>query len=181
MLVPLPDMTLGGMAGAVGTLIFQAFVRAAFERPGSDQTRQSYPLIVDEFQVLLGTGDAADVETALTRLRSLGIPAVYAHQALAQLGDLEPLMRINAQNRLMLQTQEPDAGQYARHWAASGITAADISGQEPAEHQYAALRVRRAADRPLLTPPAALAGAGHDRRAAVSGTGLADGRAGGRA
>lgn len=138
-LIPLPDLTLGGMAGAIGTLIFQAFVRAAFDRRGSDQTRRDYPLIVDEFQVLLGMGDAADVETAVSRLRALGIPALYAHQALAQLGDLEALMRVNAQNRLLLQTQEPDASAYARQFAAHGITAGDISRQDPNEHQYAAL------------------------------------------
>ncbi len=139
-LVPLPDLTLGGLAGAIGTLIFQAFVRAAFGRAGSDQTRVSYPLIVDELQVLVGTGDARDVETALTRLRSLGIPAIYAHQALQQLGDLADIMRINAANRVILQTQEPDASIYARQFAADGVTAADISGQDPLEHQYAALR-----------------------------------------
>ncbi|MDQ5850562.1 MAG: TraG/TraD/VirD4 family protein, partial [Chloroflexota bacterium] len=139
-LVPLPDMTLGGMAGVIGTLVLQAFVRAAFARAGSDQTRRSYPLVVDEFQVLVGTGDAHDVETALTRLRSLGIPALYAHQALTQLGDLADLMRINAQNRLILQTQEPDASIYAQQFGASGVTAVDISQQDPGEHQYAALR-----------------------------------------
>lgn len=138
-LVPLPDLTLGGMAGVIGTLVFQAFVRAAFARRGSDQTRSSYPLVVDEFQVLVGTGDPADVEAALTRLRSLGIPALYAHQALSQLGALEPIMLINAQNRIILQTQEPDASAYARQYAASGIAAVDISQQDPQEHQYARL------------------------------------------
>ena len=44
-LVPLPELTLGGMASAIGTLIFQAFVRAAFARAGSDQTRRDYPLM----------------------------------------------------------------------------------------------------------------------------------------
>jgi hypothetical protein len=48
-------------------------------------------------------------------------------------------MRINAQNRVILQTQEPDASVYARQFAASGVTAADISQQDPTEHQYAAL------------------------------------------
>lgn len=141
-LVPVPDMTLGGLAGAIGMLLFQAFIRAAFGRSGSDQDRASYPLVVDELQVLVGdgAGESADVRTAITRLRALGIPTVYAHQALAQLGDLAPLMLINAANRLILQTQEPDASVYARAYAASGLTAADISGQDPNPHQYAVLR-----------------------------------------
>lgn len=141
-LIPLPDMTLGGLAGAIGMLLFQAFIRAAFARQGSDQDRASYPLVVDELQVLIGESGAepADVRTAITRLRALGIPTVYAHQALAQLGELAPLMLINAANRLILQTHEPDASVYARAYAASGLTAADIAGQEPNSHQYAVLR-----------------------------------------
>ncbi|MFO7167057.1 MAG: type IV secretory system conjugative DNA transfer family protein [Chloroflexota bacterium] len=156
-LVPLPDMTLGGLAGAVGMLVFQAFVRAAFARGGSDTTRASYPLVVDELQVLAG-GAAADLEVAMTRLRSLGIPAIYAHQALAQLGDLRDIMLINAANRIILQTSEPDASVYARAYAASGITAADISQQNPTQHQYAVLRCEGApagpfSMRPLPWPP----------------------------
>jgi hypothetical protein len=139
-LVPVPDMTLGGLAGAVAMLVFQAFVAAAFARGGTDASRVSYPLVVDELQVLLGQSASQDVETAITRLRSLGIPSVYAHQALGQLGDLADLMMINAGSRVILQTGEPDASTYARAYAASGLTAADIAGQEPLEHQYAALR-----------------------------------------
>jgi hypothetical protein len=139
-LVPLPDVALGGLAGAIGMLILQCFVRAAFARPGSEQSRSSYPLVIDELQVLVGSGSAHDLETAITRLRSLGIPAVYAHQALAQLGDLRDLMLINATNRLILQTRDPDAALYARLYPAAGLTPADISGQPPDEHQYAVLR-----------------------------------------
>jgi hypothetical protein len=138
-LIPLPDMALGGMAGVIGTLMFQEFVRAAFGRPGDDQTRATYPLVVDEFQILLAQGATEDVATALTRLRSLGIGGIYAHQLLSQLGELEATMRINAQSRVILQTGEPDASIYARQFAAAGITAADISGQPPRDHQYASL------------------------------------------
>ena len=152
-LVPLPDMTLGGLAGAVGTMIFQAFVRAAFARDGSDTTRTSYPLVIDELQVLLGGGESKDIEIAITRLRSLGIPAVYAHQALQQLGDLAPLMLINAANRVILQTQDPDAAQYAALYAASGLVATDIAGQEPNEHQYAVFRVSGQPAGPLSLRP----------------------------
>lgn len=152
-LVPLPDVALGGLAGAVGMLIVQAFVRAAFSRSGGDQTRHDYPLVIDELQVLIGASDTTDIATAITRLRSLGIPAIYAHQALAQLGDLRDLMLINAGNRIMLQTQEPDASVYARAYAASGLTAADLSGQPPNDHQYAVLRCRGVVAGPFSMQP----------------------------
>jgi hypothetical protein len=151
-LVPVPDMTLGGLAGPIAMLIFQAFVRAAFARGGSDSSRASYPLVVDELQVLTG-GASADLEVAMTRLRSLGIPAVYAHQALAQLGDLTDLMTLNAANRIILQTGEPDASAYAKMYAASGITAADIAQQEPNSHQYAVLRCEGAPAGPFSVRP----------------------------
>lgn len=152
-LVPLPDVALGGLAGAVGMLIAQAFVRAAFSRSGGDQNRHDYPLVIDELQVLLGNSDTTDMATAITRLRSLGIPAIYAHQALAQLGNLRDLMLINAGNRIMLQTQEPDASIYARAYAASGLTAADLSGQPPHDHQYAILRCRGVVAGPFSMQP----------------------------
>lgn len=152
-LTPLPDVALGGLAGAVGMLIAQAFVRAAFSRSGGDQTRHDYPLIIDELQVLIGNSDTTDIATAITRLRSLGIPTIYAHQALAQLGDLRDLMLINAGNRILLQTQEPDASIYARTYAASGLTAADLSGQPPNDHQYAVLRCRGVVAGPFSMQP----------------------------
>jgi hypothetical protein len=139
-LMPMPDMTLGGMANLIGMLMFQAIVRAAFGRAGSDQTRLTCPLIADEFQVFTGTGDVTDLRTALTRLRSLGIAGIYAHQSLVQLGDLRDEMLINAASRVMLQTLEPDAAIYAQQYAASGLTATDIAGQDPHEHQYVTLR-----------------------------------------
>jgi hypothetical protein len=151
-LVPVPDMTFGGLAGPIAMLIFQAFVRAAFARSGSDSSRASYPLVVDELQVLTG-GASADLEVAMTRLRSLGIPAVYAHQALSQLGELADLMTLNAANRIILQTGEPDASAYARMYAASGITAADIAQQEPNSHQYALLRCDGAPAGPFSIRP----------------------------
>ncbi len=151
-LAPLPDMTLGGLAGALGALVFEAFVRGAFARSGSDATRASYPLVIDELQVL-AAGASREMETAITRLRSLGIPAVYAHQALSQLGELAGLMQINAANRVILQTGEPDASVYAKMYAASGLTAADIAGQEPLAHQYAVLRCGGAAAGPLSIRP----------------------------
>ncbi len=83
-LIPVPHVTLGGLASAIGMLIFQAFIRAAFGREGTALERTSYALVVDEFQVLIEHSAADDLKKALSQLRSQGIPALYAHQALAQ-------------------------------------------------------------------------------------------------
>lgn len=140
-LAPLPHRTLGGLAAPVGVLLFQALMRAAFRRPGSDLTRPEYGFIGDEFQVLVENCDTKDVRDALTQVRSFGIITIIANQLHAQLGDLAEYALTAIANRVLLRTQEPDATLYARHYAASGVTAADISGQEPREHQYAWLGV----------------------------------------
>lgn len=152
-LVPMPDMTLGGMASLVGMLALQAIVRAAFQRSGSDQSRTTYPVIIDEFQVFLNAGATEDVSTAITRLRSLGIGGIYAHQSLTQLGDLKDVMLINAQSRIVLKTQEPDASVYGRQYAASGLTAIDIANQDANEHQYAVLQCAGQIAGPLSMRP----------------------------
>src|SRR5262249_23948579 len=140
-LAPLPHVTLGDLASAIGMLLLQQFVRSAFARPGNDQTRHTYPLIVDELQVFIGKdGDSTDIQNAITQLRGLGIAAIYARQTLDQLGALKDEMLTNSGSRLILRTQEPDASAYAKLYAASGITATDIAGQDPNDHQYAVLQ-----------------------------------------
>src|SRR5215213_4069284 len=140
-LAPLPHVTLGDLASAIGMLLLQQFVRSAFSRPGTDQTRHTYPLIIDELQVFIGKdGDSTDIQHAITQLRGLGIAGIYAHQTLDQLGELENEMLTNSGSRLILRTQEPDSSTYAKLYAASGITANDIAGQDANEHQYAVLQ-----------------------------------------
>jgi hypothetical protein len=120
-LAPLPHVTLGDLASAIGMLLLQQFVRSAFARPGTDQTRHTYPLIVDELQVFIGKdGDSTDIQNAITQLRGLGIAGIYAHQTLDQLGALKDEMLTNSGSRLILRTQEPDASAYAKLYAGSG-------------------------------------------------------------
>ncbi len=152
-LCPIPHVAYGPLAATAAMLIFQNFMRAAFERPGSATTRRDYPLIVDEFQVLAEHGATQDVAIAITQLRSLGIPTLYAHQALAQVGDLRELMLINAENRILMRTQEPDASVYASHYGAAMLSAADIASQEPTEHQYARFVVGGQAVGPISMVP----------------------------
>ncbi|MEN9935949.1 MAG: hypothetical protein RLZZ387_2528, partial [Chloroflexota bacterium] len=135
-LCPIPHVRYGPLASTAAMLLFQSVLRAAFERPGSAATREDYPLIIDEFQVLVENGATQDVATAVTQLRSLGIPTLYVHQGMSQIGDLQSLMLINAENRAIFRTQEPDASLYARQYAAAGLTGADIASQEPREHIY---------------------------------------------
>lgn len=135
-LCPIPHVTYGPLAATAAMLMFQSFLRAAFDRPGTAATRSDYPLIVDEFQVLVDQGASADVAVALTQLRSLGVPTCYAHQALTQIGTLREVMMVNAENRVLIRTQEPDATIYANHYQAAGLRGADIANQEPGEHHY---------------------------------------------
>jgi hypothetical protein len=141
-LCPIPHRSLGGLAAPIGMLLFQAFMQAAFARPGSDRERREYGLICDEFQVLIENSDTKDVRDALTQVRAFGIITVIANQLLAQLGDLAAYALTAIANRIILHTQEPDAATYAAHYQASGLTAMDISGQPPREHQYARLICR---------------------------------------
>lgn len=87
--------------------------------------------------MLVENCDTKDVRDALTQVRAFGIVTIIANQLHRQLGDLADYALTAISNRILLRTQEPDATLYARHYAESGITPADISGQEPREHQYA--------------------------------------------
>jgi hypothetical protein len=167
-LCPIPHVTYGALASTAAMLILMLFLRAAFQRPGTAQTRADYPLIVDELQVLVEHGATQDMALALSQLRSLGIPAVYAHQTLAQLGDLRDALLVNAENRVIIRTQEPDASIYARHYAASGLAAADISSQEPAEHQYARFMVHGAVVPLCSIKPLGWPEAGQQRQAGAA-------------
>ena len=152
-LVPVPHITLGGLAGAVAMIQFQAFVGAAFKRPGKARQRPPYGLLVDELQVLVANSDPGDVQRAISQLRGLDISAVYTNQALTQIGTLKDELLINLGNRLILQTREPDAGVYAQQYSASGLTVSDISGQDPNEHQYFVGRCADRVARPLSMAP----------------------------
>ncbi len=74
-------------------LLVQSIISAAFLRPGDALSRVMVPFIVDEFQVCV-TGRSRDLRDAMTQLRGFGIGGIYAHQTLAQLGELKmvPLM-----------------------------------------------------------------------------------------
>ncbi len=136
-IIPLPHRTLGGIAEFIGMLLLQAVMRAAFRRPGSDQTRATVPLIIDELQIFIGKGDSKDIQDAITQLRGFGIGGAYFHQTLAQLGTLRDEMLTNSASRIILRTQEPDASAYAKQFPTTDLTPADISGQNFNDHQYA--------------------------------------------
>ena len=168
-LAPLPHVTLGDLASAIGMLLLQQFVRAAFARPGTDQTRHTYPLIIDELQVFIGKdGDSTDIQNAITQLRGLGIAGIYAHQTLDQLGALKDEMLTNSGSRLILRTQEPDASAYAKLYAASGITRKRHrrTGRQRASICGAAMR--RRAHRSVLDDGPALAHSRCPSRSTVS-------------
>ena len=151
-LAPIPHNTLGGLASAIGMLLFQAMVRAAFSRSGSVQTRALYPIVMDEFQIMVENGATTDVELALSQLRAQNMPLILAHQTFSQVGDLKDLLTVNSFARVMPQTRMPDADTLAKLFPTSPITAADIIGQRPLEHQYVSLGADPFSMEPLQWP-----------------------------
>ncbi|HEU4323117.1 MAG TPA: ATP-binding protein [Roseiflexaceae bacterium] len=135
-LILVPTDRLGNLARALAMLLFQAFVLSAFSRKGTALGRDLHFLFMDEVQELVENAATQDFKRALTQLRSLGVPALYAHQALSQFKDLQDLVLTNAQNRTIPRIIGPDADTYAKLYSSSGVTAADISNQEP-DHHYA--------------------------------------------
>ena len=77
-------------------LLLQQFVRAAFARPGNDQTRHTYPLIIDELQVFIGKTKVAEYEKAIL-LRALDQAGGVKKRAASGYGD-------NAANRAPIDT-----------------------------------------------------------------------------
>jgi hypothetical protein len=136
-IIPFPHRRLAGLAPLVGMFLLATIIGAAYARPGDARSRRTVPLIIDELQVFL-KGHNKDLRDAITQLRGFGIGGIYAHQSIAQLGDLRDEMLTNSASRLMLRTEEPDASVYARKYDAYGITAADISMQPARQHFYAA-------------------------------------------
>ncbi|NTU78497.1 MAG: hypothetical protein HGA45_03700, partial [Chloroflexales bacterium] len=136
LLFPLAHNALGELAEFVAMLMFWSIVRAAYRRPGSDRSRSTVAMFMDEFQVFVGRGNPADLKAATSQLRSLGVGIIPSHQSLKQLLELLEELLQNASNRIILRTGEPDSATYARMYAAFGITSVDIAAQPPAEHQY---------------------------------------------
>jgi hypothetical protein len=140
-LIDLPHSRLEGLAGVVGMLTFWMFVRAALGREGSAQTRRNYLLVVDELQEILASSDDQDFARAVSQLREYGFPAVYAHQAFAQLGKFRELMQVSAGTQLIMRTKNPDAKKLAGDYAGRGLSEVDISSLDPTRELYAVLRI----------------------------------------
>lgn len=136
-IIPMPHRNLGGLGPLVGMLILQSIVAAAYARPGDAQSRITAPVFIDEVQVFVVNDQSPDLEQAFTQLRGFGVPMIVLHQTLTQIGALKETFTINAANRLILRTGEPDATEYARMYAQAGLRPEDIKGMEALHHQYA--------------------------------------------
>lgn len=136
-LIPMPHRTLGDLAPLVGMLIVQSIVAAAYARKGDALTRVTAPVFIDEVQVFIVDEQSPDLEQAFTQLRGFAVPLIVLHQTMKQLGALEETFRINAANRLILRTGEPDASVYAKMYAQSGLRPEDILAMQALTHQYA--------------------------------------------
>lgn len=136
--IAMPHRQLGELAPLVGMLVIQSIVSAAYRRPGDALSRITAPIFIDEVQVFIVDDNSPDLEQAFTQLRGFGVPLIVMHQYLTQLGKLLDTFKVNAGNRIILRTGEPDASVYARMYAQSGLKAEDILGMHALNHQYAA-------------------------------------------
>jgi hypothetical protein len=136
--IAMPHRQLGELAPLIGMLVIQSIVSAAYRRPGDALSRITAPILIDEVQVFIVDDDSPDLEQAFTQLRGFGVPLIVMHQYLTQLGKLLDTFKVNAGNRIILRTNEPDASVYARMYAQSGLKAEDILGMHALNHQYAA-------------------------------------------
>jgi len=152
-LFPLPHNALGGLAGALASLVVQLLVRATLARPGNALSRPVVPAVFDEVQVWTEHGDGKDIETMLTQFREYAVPPLFFHQTLDQWKHLLSLVRSNVGCRMLLRCDDPDATTLAREYAAWSITDADLKAQHPAEHQYAVLRINNNKVGPLSIVP----------------------------
>ncbi|MBX0331080.1 type IV secretory system conjugative DNA transfer family protein [Oscillochloris sp. ZM17-4] len=136
-IIPMPHRSLGGLAPLVGMLVLQSIVAAAYARKGDAQSRITAPVLVDEVQVFIVNDQSPDLEQAFTQLRGFAVPMIVLHQTLKQIGALKDTFTINASNRLILRTGEPDASEYAKMYSQAGLKPEDIKGMEALHHQYA--------------------------------------------
>jgi hypothetical protein len=136
-IIPIPHRTLGGLAPLVTMLVTQAVIAAAYLRPGNAQSRTTAPVFIDEVQVLIMDGKSEDLVQAFSQLRGFAVPLIVLHQTLSQLGELDEIIRINAANRLILRTGEPDAGTYAKMYSNFQLRPEDILGMPALDQQYA--------------------------------------------
>ena len=135
--IPMPHRALGGLGPLVGMLVLQSLVAAAYARKGDALTRVTAPIFIDEVQVFIVNEQSPDLEQAFTQLRGFAVPLIVLHQTLDQLGKLESIFCINAANRLILRTGEPDASVYAKMYSQAGLKGEDIKAMEALHHQYA--------------------------------------------
>ena len=136
-LIPMPHRSLGGLAPLVGMLVLQSIVAAAYARKGDALTRTTAPVFIDEVQVFVVNEQSPDLEQAFTQLRGFAVPLIVLHQTLDQIGALKSTFTINAANRLILRTGEPDASEYAKMYSQASLSAEDIKAMHALHHQYA--------------------------------------------
>jgi hypothetical protein len=161
----IPVEQLGEQAGQfVSTLLLSSIVLAVLSRQGlPEQAIRDWPLIVDEFQVAAASGDAASIETMISRFRSFGAGPIFAHQSLSQLagaGGLAEQLLANIQNRVVLGAKGGDAALWARQWRGQ-VAESDLLGLRRRENGYAELVVNEQESKvfsltplPLWPPPA---------------------------
>lgn len=127
----------GQITNIAVTLLLTQMLLAALSRTNvPEEQRQDWPMIIDEVQIIANS-NAELFKVMLSQLRAMRVGQVHVHQNLGQIaGEIMEALQGNAQNRVILGSENVDAGQYATQYGALGLTREDFTQMEVFMHQY---------------------------------------------
>ena len=122
----------GDAARLVGSLLMSQLWSAIQRRTRiPEQQRKLATVIVDEFQLFVGSLDFDDV---LATARGMGVSVSAAHQLLPQVSPtLQKSLAANARNKLVLRPSVDDASSLAKLLGSQNVTADDLVALRPFE------------------------------------------------
>lgn len=136
--------TEGQIASIAVTLLLTQLTLAALSRngvPGVEDSqgfapyRPDWPLIIDEVQIVANANTEL-FKIILSQFRAFRIGTVLVHQNIEQIAGVRGPLEGNAQNRLILGTEIPDAQLYQSMFGGLGLTKEDFINMETFAHQY---------------------------------------------
>lgn len=136
--------TDGQIASIAATLLLTQMTLAAlsrsntpnFELPdGTNPFRPDFTVVMDEAQIAF-EDNVGMAKVIFSQLRGFRIGNVVVHQNLDQLRRIMSVLAGNAQNRVILGSENEDAGEYGTDYSVLGLTRDDFVNMPKFLHQY---------------------------------------------